>query len=143
MRFLIILILFSSCSASWHVKKARKKDPTLFEMKRDTAILSVPKASFTLGNVINRQVELIQPVNISGTSKDVLIKYLRVVDTVNNIDSVFIEVDCPDQEIIYEREKIYVKPTLWEKAKYFITFLGILLVFYVAYRIFIGKLNDF
>ena len=35
---IIVLVILSSCSASWHVKRAKWKDPSLFEVKTETII---------------------------------------------------------------------------------------------------------
>lgn len=39
-KYLIVLsvLVLSSCSASWHINRAEYKDPSLFEVKRDTII---------------------------------------------------------------------------------------------------------
>jgi len=36
--YLIVILLFSSCSASWHVKRAEWKQPDIFKSKTDTII---------------------------------------------------------------------------------------------------------
>lgn len=118
---LIVLLSLSGCSASWHVRKAQKKDPSLFV--RDT-------------------VEIVDTVWIEVSKVDTLFTYK--FDTVEfwkdsvfvkyfyqPIDStVYIEVDCPDQQTITKTntvtEIITVKPTLAQYLKVFIISLVVL-----------------
>ena len=39
--YLVVMILLSSCSAGWHIKRAEWKDPGIFEPKTDTVIEKV------------------------------------------------------------------------------------------------------
>ena len=130
--FLAILLL-TGCSASYHINKARKLDPSLFqtktEIQRDTLIVEVPKILERVK--IDTLVELVQVDPI--TNIKTVIKYKIQNDT--------IMIDCPDNEIITvietKTETITIKPTFWEKLQWFayvliglVLFLGVKKVFF-------------
>lgn len=55
MRFLIIMFLFSSCSATYHIKKAVKKDPTIIQEGVVTDTLTIEKldsVAYTINDTI-------------------------------------------------------------------------------------------
>lgn len=101
-----------SCSASWHIRKAKEKDPSMFKdtvsvEKIDTVIVEVPKVDTSFMQIRDTLIEYIQG--------DVKIKYLWNTIT----DSVFIEADCPDAEVITKEvvktvPPIVLKPTFWQ-----------------------------
>lgn len=105
-----LLILLSSCSASWHIRKALKKNPSLFSTEIitvvDTVIVEVPRVD-TLFKYKFDTVEF--------TIDSIQVKYFyQTVDS-----TVYLEIDCPDSEIITETitktETIIVKPSFKEK----------------------------
>lgn len=54
MRYLILILLLSGCSAQWHLKKALKKDPSIITTTLDTVVISKPislRDTFTLSKV--------------------------------------------------------------------------------------------
>jgi hypothetical protein len=126
--FAVILILLSGCSASWHVTRAQKKDHSLFVrdtvVKVDTVWLEVAKID-TLFKYRYDTVEF--------TKDSIRVKYFH-----NYIDSlVYIEVDCPDSQVITKTntvtETITLKPTLAQYFKIAIISLIILIaVFFIS-----------
>jgi hypothetical protein len=126
--FVVVLILLSSCSASWHVRKAQKKAPYLFVrdtvVKVDTIWLEVAKID-TLFKYRYDTVEFVKD--------SIRVKYFH-----NYIDSlVYIEVDCPDAEVITKTntvtETITLKPTLAQYFKIGIISLVLLIaVFFIS-----------
>ena len=128
---LVLVMLFSGCSASWHLRKARAKDPGLFDTTRtvqiDTLIKKVP--------VVDTAFIQLRDTLIEYQQGDVKIKYLWNTKT----DSVFIEADCPDPEIISktikEVQTVEIKPTLWEQLRYSLIILVILLIVLALRRI--------
>ena len=125
--FAAILLLLSGCSASWHIRKAQKKDPSLFVrdtvVKVDTIWLEVAKID-TLFKYRYDTVEF--------TKDSIRVKYFH-----NYIDSlVYIEVDCPDSEVITKTntvtETITLKPTI---ADYFRIGFFILIVLIAVFFI--------
>lgn len=128
---ILAIILLSGCSASWHIKKARKLDPTLFESKveivHDTLKIEVPKV---LDRVkIDTLVELVQLEPITNT--EYVVKYKIQNDT--------IMIDCPDNEVVTvvetRTETVTIKPTFWEKVQW-----SIYIIIGLAVFLFIRKL---
>jgi len=93
MKYLFLLLVLSSCSAHWHLTKAKKKDPSLFN--QDT--------------IIETRIEEVEPVTTDTITfealKDTVYLMLfqkdttkekikvRFIPTGNGIKS---EIDCPD-----------------------------------------------
>lgn len=127
---LLLLLVISSCSASWHIKKAKAKDPDLFTynetVKIDTLIQEVTKVD----TLFRKKVDtLIQFVQKDSLKREIQIKYKYNTIT----DSVFIEVDCPDVEVITKEvvktNTVEIKPNIWDKLIYFIG--GVVLLFVI------------
>lgn len=130
--FIVLLLIISSCSASWHIKKAKKLDPSLFEVKteiqRDTITLEVPVVRELVK--IDTLVELVQVDPI--TKIRTVIKYKIQNDT--------IMIDCPDPEIVTVTETITetvtIMPTLWEKLQYMVYGLVALVILALVKKLF-------
>ena len=120
-----LVLSLCSCSANWHIRKAKKKDPSLFDTVEtvDTVVLEVPKVDTLFKQVRDTLIEYIQKDSIG---QEVKIKYLYNTVT----DSVFIEVDCPDPEIITKTvtNTVEIKPTIWQQIKWFIMVLGLIAI---------------
>jgi hypothetical protein len=132
MRYLIIILLLSSCSAQWHLKKAIAKDPTILKE----------------GVVIERVTDTIEVITpelrvdtLHRFSRDTVTTYVdRVkirtkVDTVNQ--TVYVDVVCPSDTIYvpYEYEKTVVQPKV-EKINWLplIIVLLILAILFAKFR---------
>lgn len=128
MRYLsIVLVLFMcSCSASWHVKRAQKKDPSIFVV--DT-IRTVDTIYFEVARIDTLFKYKFDTVEFWKDSVYVKYFYQREDSTV------YLEVDCPDsQEIIKTNtvtNTITLQATFKEKAKYAGIGVGIFLAFCV------------
>lgn len=126
---IILTALLMSCNAELRaqrlISKARKLDPTAFEINRDTLT----------------RIDTLEVVKIDTAfkqAKDSLI-YITKYDTVTNdsvrikyywntkLDTVFLEVDCPDckekSTTITEKETVFIEPTFWQKAQFAIPFI--------------------
>jgi len=116
---IILVMLLAGCSSGWHLKRAQQKDPTLFDTTRtvsvDTVIIETAAVDTAFAQV--RDTLIVYTIREPQSDKDVIVKYLWNTKT----DSVFIEVDCPDQEVITntitETNTVYLKPSFWEKLK--------------------------
>lgn len=125
---IVIGLMLSSCSASWHIRKAQKKDPSLFTTEIvkyvDTVIVEVPKID-TLFKYEFDTVEIVMD--------SIQVKYFYQTKD----STVYLEVDCPDNKVITETvtktETIIVKPSFKEKI---ISGLWILIVITVIYFLF-------
>ena len=117
----LAIILLSGCSASNLIRRAKRKDPSIFSVKIDTVIDTVFKYNFD---------------TVEYWQDKVFIKYHY--DTLTN--NVFIEADCPDQEIITEyikkSEVVTLEPTLKDKLLGGVYIgLGVLSFFIIGYFI--------
>jgi len=124
--FIVIILLFCSCSAQWHLKKARAKDPSIFEVKTITEIQTIktPLAELAFDCVElmkNGPIQLYSPILriVDGKSvpDSVGVKLTPVIDAdkvpTGEIAAV---VDCPDSEVVTvtKTETVFIKPTAWE-----------------------------
>ena len=121
---LLAIVLLSGCSASWHFRKARKLDSTLFTSDTvkvvDTLLIDVP--------VVSEKVlfdTLVQLVQVDPVTKiETVVKY-RIQH-----DSIMIE--CPDKEVVTVVQTVVntveIKPSLMEKAQWFLYAIGVIVV---------------
>lgn len=108
--YIFLFLILTSCSASWHIRKAQRKDPALFATKTiihvDTFIVEVPRVD-TLFKYKHDTVEF--------TIDSIQVKYYyQTVDS-----TVYLEIDCPDSEVVTKTvtktETIIIKPSFKEK----------------------------
>jgi len=97
-------MLFSACSANWHIRQAVKKDPSILDTTRtvqvDTVRIDVP---------VVRIEELIKrDTLVEFRDGETVIRYKYNTLT----DSIFVEADCPDQKVITKTEKITATVTV-------------------------------
>jgi len=124
----VILLLLSGCSASWHVRKAQKKDPSLFVRDTVTTVDTVWIEVSKVDTLFKYQFDTVE-----FWKDSVFVKYFY-----QPIDStVYIEVDCPDQQTITKTntvtEVITLKPTLAQYLKVFIISLVVLAaIFFIS-----------
>jgi len=122
-----------SCSASWHINRAIKKDPSILDttrvVKRDTVI--VPVTSVDTLFKLQRDT-LVQYIQKDSLNKEVIIKYRYNTVT----DSVFIEVDCPDcnEMTTTITETVTIKPTLRDFFKKYWWIFGIVVILPLFYK---------
>jgi len=128
---IIFALVVTGCSASWHIKTAMRKDPSLF--KKDTVVRV---------DTIWREVVKIDTLfkykfdTVEFWKDSIYVKYHY-----SYIDSlVYLEIDCPDSEVITKTntitETITIKPTFWEKVQQAVYGVVILTLMYLAVRIF-------
>lgn len=95
MRYLIIILLLSSCSANWHIKRAVKKDPSI--LVKDTIVVT---------DSIHVVTEKISHDSIFKVSKDTVIlqKDKLTIKHYYHNDSVYIYGECESDTIIRFKE---------------------------------------
>ena len=121
---LSLILLLSSCSAQWHLKKAVSKDPTILE--RDTLVVTDTVVSPPVA--ITDTVTLKQHDTITVVKDRLKVQLVRVNDTITidaicESDTIISVVEVPYEKIVYVE-----KSTLWDKFKDLILAAGVLLV---------------
>lgn len=127
MRYLLILILLSSCSANWHLTQAKKKGVNL---KVDTVYKTV--------EVVTERYQtdtLLQVQNIHDTIRfeNERVKWRTKYDTINK--TVFVDVECKPDTI---KVKVPISVTTEVKAEkripWWVYAIGLILCFLVFFR---------
>lgn len=120
---LTLLLLLTSCSAQWHLKKAVRKDPTILE--KDTLVVTDTVVSPPVA--ITDTVTLKQHDTITVVKDRLKVQLVRVSDTITidaicESDTIISVVEVPYEKIVYVE-----KATLWDKFKDLIIAAGVLL----------------
>ena len=110
---LSLILLLSSCSAQWHLKKAVQKDPMI--LRKDTLVvqdtLVVPPV------VLKDTVTLRQHDTITITKDRLRVKIVKVNDTLIidakcDSDTIVRTIEVPYDKIVYVE-----KESVWDKIK--------------------------
>jgi len=110
---LSLILLLSSCSAQWHLKKAVQKDPMI--LKKDTLVvqdtLVVPPV------VLKDTVTLRQHDTITITKDRLRVKIVKVNDTLIidakcDSDTIVRTIEVPYDKVVYVE-----KESVWDKIK--------------------------
>ena len=121
---LLLVILTTSCSTQWHLKKAIKKDPTI--LVQDTAIVMdtvVIERTAVLDSVITSKVDTIEIVKNNFRVKIMRISDTLIIDGGCDADTIVRTVSVPFEKIVYhERTKWYHKMYKWS---FYLLILGV------------------
>ena len=118
---LSLILLLSSCSAQWHLKKAVQKDPMI--LKKDTLVvqdtLVVPPV------VLKDTVTLKQHDTITITKDRLQVKIVKVNDTLIidakcDSDTIVRTIEVPYDKIVYVE-----KQSIWDKIKSLAIYIGL------------------
>ena len=121
---LTLVLLLTSCSAQWHLKKAVQKDPSILE--KDTLVVTdtvVVPPVVTTDTVISKQQDTI-----------VVEKERLKVRVIRNVDPLIIDAKCDSDTIIQTIEVpfekiVYVEQeTFFEKIQRLVFYFALLLV---------------
>jgi hypothetical protein len=104
---LITISLLSSCSATWHLNQAVKKDPTI--MERDTLVVK--------DTVVVPAVAITDTVTLKQHDTIILQKDKLSVRIVKSLDTLIIEGKCDSDTIVKTIEVPYEKIVYVEKEK--------------------------
>jgi len=120
---LTLVLLLTSCSAQWHLKKAVQKDPAILE--RDTLVVTNTVVSPPVA--ITDTVTLKQHDTITLVKDRLRVKIVKVNDTITidaicDSDTIISIVEVPYEKIVYVEKK-----TFWDKFKDIILMVAILL----------------
>ena len=121
---LIIMLLLTSCSAQWHLKKAVHKDPTILE--KDTLVVTdtvvSPPVAIT-DTVIMRQHDTITLVKDRLRVNIVKVNDTITIDAICDSDTIISIVEIPYDKIVYVE-----KESLWDKIKSLTIYMGLALI---------------
>ena len=122
---LILVLLLTSCSAQWHLKKAVQKDPMILQK----ATLVVQDTLVVPPVVLKDTVTLKQHDTITITKDRLRVKIVKVNDTLIidakcDSDTIVRTIEIPYEKIIYvEKENLFDK--IQKLALYFfLVFIG-------------------
>ena len=110
---LTLLLLLTSCSAQWHLKKAVQKDPMI--LKKDTLVV---QDTFVVPPVVLKDtVTLKQHDTITITKDRMRVKIVKVNDTLIidakcDSDTIVRTIEVPYDKIVYVE-----KESIWDKIK--------------------------
>ena len=104
---LTLVLLLTSCSAQWHLKKAVHKDPTILE--KDTLVVTdtvvSPPVAIT-DTVIMKQHDTITLVKDRLSVKIVKVNDTITIDAICDSDTIIRVIEVPYDKIVYvEKEK--------------------------------------
>ena len=118
---LIIMLLLTSCSAQWHLKKAVHKDPTILE--KDTLVVTdtvvSPPVAIT-DTVIMKQHDTITLVKDRLRVNIVKVNDTITIDAICDSDTIISIVEVPYDKIVYVE-----KESLWDKIKSLTIYMGL------------------
>jgi len=118
---LTLVLLLTSCSAQWHLKKAVQKDPTILE--KDTLVVTdtvvSPPVAIT-DTVIMKQHDTITLVKDRLRVNIVKVNDTITIDAICDSDTIISIVEVPYDKIVYVE-----KESLWDKIKNLAIYMGL------------------
>ena len=118
---LTLVLLLTSCSAQWHLKKAVHKDPTV--LKKDTLVVTdtvvSPPVAIT-DTVIMKQHDTITLVKDRLRVNIVKVNDTITIDAICDSDTIISIVEVPYDKIVYVE-----KESLWDKIKNLAIYMGL------------------
>ena len=118
---LTLLLLLTSCSAQWHLRKAVQKDPMI--LKKDTLVV---QDTFVVPPVVLKDtVTLKQHDTITITKDRLRVKIVKVNDTLIidakcDSDTIVRTIEVPYDKIVYVE-----KESVWDKIKSLAIYMGL------------------
>lgn len=133
----LILILFSSCSANWHLRRAIAKDPSILEAKEITIRDTIYREG-----VIRKDTFITKEIDtIEVRTDSIAYRIIRTHDVIE------IEAECP-ADTIYVEETITLPPQIkyiereswierfsggWKRS---LSWIGVLAILFIVIRLF-------
>ena len=117
----MLILLLSSCSAQWHLKRAVQKDPMI--LKKDTLVV---QDTFVVPPVVLKDtVTLKQHDTITITKDRLRVKIVKVNDTLIidakcDSDTIVRTIEVPYDKIVYVE-----KESVWDKIKSLAIYMGL------------------
>ena len=102
----LLMLLLNSCSATWHLNKAIKKDPTILE--KDTVTV--------VDTVVTAPVEIKDTMVLEDRDTIVVVKDRLKLQLVRSFDTIAVEAECASDTIISTIE-VPVEKIVYVKKK--------------------------
>ena len=121
---LTLMLLLTSCSAQWHLKKAVAKDPMI--LQKDTMVV--------LDTVVTQPVAITDTVTLKEHDTITVIKDKLRVEVVRKLDTIIINAECASDTIVqtievpYEKVVYVEKPSFTDKLKSLLLYILLALV---------------
>jgi len=118
---LTLLLLLTSCSAQWHLKKAVQKDPAILE--KDTLVVTT--------TVVSPPVAITDTVTLKQHDTITLVKDRLKVQLIKVNDTITINAECASDTIVqtinvpYDRVVYIEKESIWDKIKNLAIYMGL------------------
>ena len=127
---LLFVLLLTSCSAQYHLKRAIKKDPTILEKDTVTVVDTVVTAPVEIKDTVT----LLEKDTLVITKEKLKLKIIRSFDTISvqaecASDTIIDTIRVPYEKVVYVQER-----TLKEKLQIWGFYLMIGLFVYLAVR---------
>ena len=135
---LTLMLLLTSCSAQWHLKRAVQKDPLILE--KDTLVVTdtvvSPPVAIT-DTVTLKQHDTITVVKDRLKVQLVKVQDTIIIDAVCDSDTIITTIEVPYEKIVYVQQK-----TLGQKIQSLVFYFGlVLLALYMVRRLIDNVLN--
>ena len=118
---LTLVLLLTSCSAQWHLKKAVQKDPAILE--KDTLVVT--------NTVVSPPVAITDTVTLKQHDTITIVKDRLKVQLVKVNDTITINAECASDTIVqtinvpYDRVVYIEKESIWDKIKNLAIYMGL------------------
>jgi len=118
---LTLLLLLTSCSAQWHLKKAVQKDPAILE--KDTLVVTT--------TVVSPPVAITDTVTLKQHDTITIVKDRLKVQLIKVNDTITINAECASDTIVqtinvpYDRVVYIEKESIWDKIKNLAIYMGL------------------
>lgn len=128
----IMIVLLQSCSATWHLNKAIKKDPTILE--KDTLVVT--------DTIVTAPVQIKDTMILESHDTIVVVKDRLKLQLIRSFDTIAVEAECKSDTIINTIEVpvekvVYVKKkTITETIKDYLLVTMVLLGAYLGIKIY-------
>ncbi len=118
---LTLVLLLTSCSAQWHLKKAVQKDPAILE--KDTLVVTT--------TVVSPPVAITDTVTLKQHDTITIVKDRLKVQLIKVNDTITINAECASDTIVqtinvpYDRVVYIEKESIWDKIKNLAIYMGL------------------
>lgn len=138
-----LIVAMCSCSPSWHLRRAMKKDPSIFQdtarsvqsLKLQAATLETPE----LNHCFDRNIEWVLPREYEYKGEkindSIIVKCVPARVSGSNAS---LEVECDPVIITEQLPPIILEPTFWQKAKYGVIAVLFVAVLFYGFKLFRG-----